>query len=297
MLASATLESHTAGVRSCAFSPDGKTIVSGSHDRHPQALGRTIRVPASDPRGPHDDGHCLRLLARREAIVSVGISMVLKLWDVRYGRLPCHPAGHGAPGRTPAPSRPTGGASSRHPATRPSSSGTPRRAPARRPSKGTGARSSLRLLPDGETIVSASRDETLKLWDARSGACRTTLEGHTARSPPAPSRPTVKRSSREAGTRPSGSGTRTRPPRVYTFPVLGALPTCALSPLGDRCVLRRQGWDGLHTGVDGGVDTLATRDAHRDGQSKSLPHRDDDVAPTNCTRGTPSARPSWPASP
>jgi len=33
--------------------------------------------------------------------------------------------------------------------------------------------------PDGNTIVSASHDQTLKLWDAHTGAERLTLRGHT----------------------------------------------------------------------------------------------------------------------
>ena len=32
--------------------------------------------------------------------------------------------------------------------------------------------------PHGKTIVSASYDETLKIWDVESGTCKTTLEGH-----------------------------------------------------------------------------------------------------------------------
>ena len=34
--------------------------------------------------------------------------------------------------------------------------------------------------PDGAFIVSASEDNTLKVWDARSGEARLTLQGHTA---------------------------------------------------------------------------------------------------------------------
>ena len=32
--------------------------------------------------------------------------------------------------------------------------------------------------PHGKTIVSASQDKTVKIWDVESGKCKTTLEGH-----------------------------------------------------------------------------------------------------------------------
>ena len=32
--------------------------------------------------------------------------------------------------------------------------------------------------PHGKTIVSASKDKTVKIWDVESGKCLTTLEGH-----------------------------------------------------------------------------------------------------------------------
>ena len=35
-----------------------------------------------------------------------------------------------------------------------------------------------RFAPDGKTIVSASVDTTVKIWDVESGTCLTTLEGH-----------------------------------------------------------------------------------------------------------------------
>ena len=39
--------------------------------------------------------------------------------------------------------------------------------------------SACRFAPDGKTLVSASWDKTLKIWDVESGTCKTTLEGHS----------------------------------------------------------------------------------------------------------------------
>ena len=34
--------------------------------------------------------------------------------------------------------------------------------------------------PDGRTLATGSLDNTAKLWDAQTGALRTTIEGHTS---------------------------------------------------------------------------------------------------------------------
>ena len=39
----------------------------------------------------------------------------------------------------------------------------------------------LAVLSDGVTLASGSDDNTIKLWDTRTGACTRTLKGHTGR--------------------------------------------------------------------------------------------------------------------
>ena len=61
-----------------------------------------------------------------------------------------------------------------------SRSGTPPPAPSGPPSPATPARcNGCAVSPDGTWIVSASDDQTLKIWDAATGAERATLTGHT----------------------------------------------------------------------------------------------------------------------
>ena len=40
-------------------------------------------------------------------------------------------------------------------------------------------RSSVAVFPDGRRVVSASGDNTLKVWDVATGECVATLEGHS----------------------------------------------------------------------------------------------------------------------
>ena len=69
---------------------------------------------------------------------------------------------------------------SRHPGIRRSKSGMLRTGEARLTLQGhTAGVNGCAVSPDGAFIVSASGDNTLKVWDARSGEARLTLQGHT----------------------------------------------------------------------------------------------------------------------
>jgi WD40 repeat protein len=48
------------------------------------------------------------------------------------------------------------------------------------PKNGSAGVTACEFAPKGNTIVSGSRDKTLKIWDVASGTCQATLEGHSS---------------------------------------------------------------------------------------------------------------------
>jgi WD40 repeat protein len=135
----ASFRDHASGVWCVAFSPDGKTLVSG---------GREIKVwdvPSGRERASlkgHTRGvHAVAVSPDGVTIASAGgVSGEpgeLTLWDVRSGQARASLQGHGGPVR------------------------------------------SVCFSPDGNTLVSGSWDQTIKLWAVRDGQLRTSLQGHT----------------------------------------------------------------------------------------------------------------------
>jgi hypothetical protein len=174
-----TLEGHRRCVKSCAFSPNSKLIVSASDDKtlkvwevHSGALLRTL--------GGHSASvNDCAFSPDGELIVSASSDNTLKIWEAHSGELLRTLEGHSGAVRGCAFS-PDGklivSASSDYTLkVWEVQTGEMLRSLAGHLARVTGCAFS----PDIKLIVSASDDETLKVWDAETGQMLRTLEGHS----------------------------------------------------------------------------------------------------------------------
>ena len=204
----ATLKGHTDAVTSVAFSPDGKTLASGSDGQDDQAVGRGDGQGTGHPQGTHGLGVLRGVQSGRQ---DAGLGE-LGQDDQAVGRGDGQGTGHpqGTHGRRCCPWRSVRTARRwpRGARTRRSSCGTWRRARNRPPSRDTRTRcTSVAFSPDGKTLASGSWDKTIKLWDVATGKEQATLKGHTDSGvSPWRSVRTARRWPRGAGTRRSSCG-------------------------------------------------------------------------------------------
>ncbi len=130
------------------------------------------------PRRPLSRGQSAAFSPDGERIVTASDDNTAKVWDAHTGDQLLTLDGHkGA--STPRPSAPMGSASSPPVTTTRPKSGMPRAAKHSSPSPATPGPSGLAAFsPDGDRIVTASSDNTAKVWDAQTGQEILTLAGH-----------------------------------------------------------------------------------------------------------------------
>lgn len=131
---------HRDSVISVAFSPDGKSIVSGSGDKTVRLWDAQTGKPIGQPMKRHDKSVLsVAFSPDGKRIVSSSEDNTLQLWDIQTEKPLGEPLqGHQAPIR------------------------------------------SVAFSPDGKRIVSGSEDSTIRIWDAQTGKpIGEPLQGHT----------------------------------------------------------------------------------------------------------------------
>src|SRR5262249_54428654 len=138
-----TLQGHTSSVHSVAFSPDGKTLASGSGDETIKLWDVATGKEQATIKGHSDvDSVAISpeegtLAAGSGGVVGGVISGEVKLWDVATDKERATLKGH------------------------------------------TGSVNSVAFSPDGKTLASGDSVGTIKLWDVATGEERATLKGHS----------------------------------------------------------------------------------------------------------------------
>ena len=139
----------------------------------------------------------------------------------------------------------------------------------------TDAVTSVAFSPDGKRLASASRDGTVKVWDAATGQETLTLKGHTGRVASVAFSPDGKRLA-TASRRQDGEGVGRRRPGRKSSPSRGtpAVSTSvAFSPDGKRLASASDGPDGEGVGRRDRAGNPHPQGAHRRGLERGVQPR------------------------
>ena len=169
-------------VKSAAYSPDGKQIVTASADQTARiwdaATGQEVRTLSGHTGSVNSAAYS----PDGTQIVTASDDQTARIWDAATGQEVRTLSGHTdwvnsaaySPGRHSRSSPPV--------PTRPPASGTPPRGRKCAPSAATPTPVwSAAYSPDGKQIVTASDDGTARIWDAATGQEVRHLSGHTGR--------------------------------------------------------------------------------------------------------------------
>ncbi|MFA6371355.1 MAG: transglutaminase domain-containing protein [Methanothrix sp.] len=174
-----SLEGHSSGVYCVAFSPDGRTMVSGSGDKTIKLWETANGTEIRTLQGHSSWVNCVAFSPDENTLASGSGDKTIKIWDTASGTEIRTLQGHSdsvlSVAFSPEGSTLASGSSDNTIKIWDTASGTEIRTL-------QGHSDSVRSIafsPDGLTIASASDDDTIKLWDTASGTEVRTLQGHS----------------------------------------------------------------------------------------------------------------------
>ncbi|MEH1935981.1 MAG: serine/threonine-protein kinase [Nostoc sp.] len=177
------LKGHSSDVNSVAFSPDGKTLASGSDDKTIKLWNLASGQEIHTLEGNSDWIWTVAFSPDSKTLASGSADKTIKLWNLETGKLIRTLEGH-SDGVSSVAFSPDGktlasGAASKDMKIKLWNLKTGKLI---RTLEGhTNGVSSVVFSPDGKTLASGSWDKTIKLWNLETGKLIRTLQGHSER--------------------------------------------------------------------------------------------------------------------